>query len=419
MPSDRPQNIYIPDRQQRLLFVNWIQNLIGDRLGQIQGSQGDFNSDAWTLHVADDREIQLEIKAPRFRVETRQPSRDRAAMRQIVTDAWQSTRAFNVGEGVWYKTRFTSQVPMIGPLAQLHFMRFLSEHTSRRPSGPIRLSNKVLLEFEQNQQDPNAPAVPSFAVDVTLLAPGPGRGPFAQFYAVNMATFIRAILAYSTAAPLDHPGMVLAFPAKQPDVDSALEKLLNPSVGELMVDGIVLYPRIEEFSSAEQQFAKLELLRRVQGGLYAYEQALHQESEYVALILLVAAIEALTVPNAGWKQERLAKRFREFVMQAAPAMIAEIMSDGNFGRAFGTYTSQNRFLNDVYNRRSQPLHTGFVQLAISPMIDIGHEGSLRVMLVSGLFRACLRSFLEMPFSSLVGHPSCTELDEASPDTEEQ
>ena len=401
------QSYVITERPRQLLFVNWVQYLIGERLGPIASWQGGPESDYWEFQLSEDRKIRLEIKAPKFRLKVDRPHSDRQAVREIVAEAWRNTQALNLGPGLWYRTQFSSEVNLLGPLGQLHFIRLMSEHPRRRVTGPIRFSNSVLFEFDQKATDPSPITPPNFTVDVTLRAPGPGPGPFTQMSVLEQATFIRSILAYSTAASIQHPDGWMSFPAKQDAIESAQRHLADSTVGEITVDGIVLAPRIfGDFASMAQQTGNFELIRRLQGSLYSYEQALHQDSEYIALILLVTAIEALTVPNVhGWNEKRLVARFSSFVQQAAPDAVQEIMSHGNFKQAFGSYTSRRRFLSEVYGHRSRPLHTGFVANRVLGMPgNFAGEGGIRVALVSELCRACIKSFLEAPFSSLIGHP---------------
>jgi hypothetical protein len=149
----------------------------------------------------------------------------------------------------------------------------------------------------------------------------------------------------------------------------------------------------------------VEALRRVQGAIFAYEQAMHQESEYVTLALLVSALEALSVPNATWQQERVTTRFFRFVQELCSDSLAEVMSHGNIAQAFGAYNSQRRFINAMYSLRSKPLHTGFLQHRLSALPMGGEaDAQIRVMLVSEIVRAGIVKFLRRPFSSLIGHP---------------
>jgi hypothetical protein len=123
--------------------------------------------------------------------------------------------------------------------------------------------------------------------------------------------------------------------------------------------------------------------------------------------MLVSAIEALGVPNvSGWDQRRAVARFIKFVQQAAPGPLDEIMTHGNFKEAFGNRTSRTRFLKDLYSRRSRPLHTGFMQHNVQGALGYfaNTPVQMRVAFTSELVRACIKSFMEVPFSSLIGHP---------------
>lgn len=147
-----------------------------------------------------------------------------------------------------------------------------------------------------------------------------------------------------------------------------------------------------------------EAVRRVQGAIFAYEQAIRQESEYVTLALLVSALEALSVPNASWQTERVTTRFFRFVQELCPDAINEVMLHSNFAQAFGTYQSKRRFIDALYSLRSKPLHTGFLQHRLSALPMMGGDAGIRVALVSEIVRAGIVEFLRRPFSSLVGHP---------------
>jgi hypothetical protein len=122
------------------------------------------------------------------------------------------------------------------------------------------------------------------------------------------------------------------------------------------------------------------------------------------MALLVSALEALSVPNASWQQDRVTTRFIRFVQELCPDIVNEIMQHGNFAQAFGPYSNPRRFLNLLYSLRSKPLHTGFVQhhLSVGPGPQV--DTQIRVMLASGLVRAGIIEFLRRPFSSLIGHP---------------
>lgn len=55
-----------------------------------------------------------------------------------------------------------------------------------------------------------------------------------------------------------------------------------------------------------------------------------QASEYVAIVTLVSAIEALSVPNAPWEGKAKVARFIDFVLQVAPETLAKYSLIANF-----------------------------------------------------------------------------------------
>ena len=153
---------------------------------------------------------------------------------------------------------------------------------------------------------------------------------------------------------------------------------------------------------------------RVQGAIFAYEQAMRQDSEYVTIALLVSALEALSVPNASWQQERVTTRFFRFVQELCSDSLVEIMAHGNFAQAFGAYGSQRRFIDAMYSLRSKPLHTGFVQHRLSALPGMHGDAGIRVTLVSMLVCAGINEFLRRPFSSLTGHPQIAPAAQTQP-----
>jgi hypothetical protein len=175
--------IVIKDEWQRLLFANWVQALITQRLGYY-GTQG-----TWRFQVDQaGRDVVLDIKPPTFKVAWQSTKQDRQAVDAIIKEAWQRTQALDLGPGAWYQTRFISEVSLNSDLGQLHFMRILSEHQRRRLHGPVRFTGDVLLQFEQKDLSPTPIAIPNFTVDVTLRAPGPGEGPFTARSATDLVS---------------------------------------------------------------------------------------------------------------------------------------------------------------------------------------------------------------------------------------
>jgi hypothetical protein len=403
--------VKIPDEWQRLLFVNWVQSLVGERLG-LHGTQG-----TWELLIDQaSRKVTLDITPPRFEVIWTSADRDRLTVEAIIREAWQRTQAGDLGTGTWFRTRFISKVDWMSDVYHLHVTRFVMEHRIRRASGAFRFTDDALLEFTQNESDPGPINPPNFTVDVTFRVPGPGPGPFTSRAVSDIATQIRGTTAYWTAAFLRHEaGTSLAFPTEQRHVTAAQAHLADPAVQYIAAEGVALGPRIYEFA---QLGGDVELFQRIMGGLYAYEQSLSQASEYVATVMLVSAIEALSIPNTRWQGKRKVARFINFVQLVAPETLDQVIAHRNFPDAFGSRRSQTKFLNEIYDRRSRPLHTGFLQHNVQGFFDDMTKAPMRVALLSGLVRDCISNFLAAPISLLMGHPLVDLRAKTSADSED-
>jgi hypothetical protein len=389
--------IAIQDEWQRLLFANWVQSLLTERIG-LHGTQG-----TWEFLIDQaGRKVVLDIPSPAYRLRWSSSDEDRPAVEAIVREAWRRTRKRDLGPGTWFRTRFTSQVGWYTEVYNLQATRFMMEHRQRRYSGRFRFTDEVLLEVEQRKSNPGPINPPDFTVNVTLRAPGPGPGPFTTKSVEDAATIVRAATAYWTAAFLEHEPGGLFFPAKPEDDATAQRHLSDPAVEYIAAEGMAIGPRIFEFAAAGND--NFELFRRALGGLHAYEQALNQLSEYVAIVMLVSAVEAMSIPNTTWDGRRKTARFIHFVVNSAPATLDQVIAHNNFPNAFGNRRSPRKFLNEIYSRRSRPLHTGVLQHSVEGGFGDLRAAPMRIALISGLVRDCISSFLACPFSSLIGHP---------------
>lgn len=376
------------------LFVDWLIRLLDDRYGVRQrGSPGERR---YSITLTDESVIEVEFDAS-GQPQVQGPTEHRADLPSLVEDARKRASALDFGSGVWWETSFSTDVSGITGVGMLHMMRTMSEHNTRRFQGDWRLGGDALLSFEQAETGPAVAVFPKFDVHMTFRVPAPAPGPHAEAIAAELGTFVRAAVAFATGAPL--LGSPVLFPADEDKVREVTSKLANAP--ELPVEGEPLWAQVWAQAPDVQS---TEALRRVQGAMFAYEQAMLQGSEYVTIALLISALEALSVPNASWQQDRVTTRFFRFLKELCPEAIDEVMSHANFAQAFGAYTSKRRFMDAMYSLRSKPLHTGFLQhrLAVLPMAD--SNAQIRVALISDIVRAGIVEFLRRPFSSLVGHP---------------
>jgi hypothetical protein len=386
-----------PDLQK--LFVNWLIYLLNERYGV--GSRGSSGPSEWSIQLAnEDHTFQVKFDQS-GRAQVQGPPVYKEALAELVEDAHNRTLALDYfGTGAWWKASFTATVE-IG-VTMLHFMRLMHEHNPRRFVGDWRLGNDALVSFQQGNMEATPVSIPKFDVHIIFRAPGPGPGPIAEEAAQRKGTFVRAAISFATAAPLI--GSPPLFSANDDEIEVTKAKLLK--VNELPAEIVGMTPLWPQIMALMPDEDSKEAVLRAQGAIFAYEQAMRQESEYVTIALLVSALEALSVPNAKWQKEKLTKRFLQFVPELCSDAVQEVTAHGNFAEVFGLYTSNRRFLDELYSQRSRPLHTGFLQHQISALpFGGGHLAGIRVMLVSGLVREGIVKFLQRPFSSLIGHPS--------------
>jgi hypothetical protein len=387
-------SLMLPDDASARLWADWVLRLLDERYGVTQQSNGEGKN--WNATLANGAVIQFRVTET-GECEIEAPQEYTADANAIAEDAHRRTLALDYGSGAWWRASFSTDMGLSG-VTSLHFMRIMSEHNARRYQGHWRFGGEALLSFDQAEKGATPVVIPKFDVRMLFRVPAPGHGPHSISIAEELATFLRAATAFASAAPLQIAAPI--FPAD--DQEQAEAQAQVPNAPELPAEGQPLWAQL---MSLVPDPGQLESLRRAQGAMFAYEQAITQESEYVTLALLVSALEALNVPNATWQMERVSARFISFCLQLCPDAIDVVMNHANFAQAFDGYSSAKRFLRTLYGLRSKPLHTGFLQHRVSRLPAMGGDAGIRVALVSEVVRAAVVVFMRKPFSSLVGHPT--------------
>lgn len=374
-----------------LLLAEWVLVLLQAHLGvqQIRSS----GPRAWSATVSTGEAVEFSVgDGGRLEVSSPQPSID--GLEQIALEAHRRAGAGDVGEGVWWRAAFSTDVALtVG--SELHMIRVMSEHTPF--DGQWRLGDEVLIDFKQGHTEPGPVFFPKFTTDIYFRVAAPGHGPYSRSLAEERGTILRAIVAFVVAAPVEKGAI---FPLVGERMDAV--KASIASAPELPFGDAPIWEQLE---ALVPETGPSEARTRVLGAMFSYEQAISQQSGFVALVLLVSALEALSVPNApGWASNRVTSRFISFVRELCPDAIDETMRHDNFANAFGAFSSSTRFLNELYDLRSKPLHTGFVAHGVDFLMG-DNNGKRRLILVSDLVRKAIASFLRRPFSSLIGNPA--------------
>jgi hypothetical protein len=369
-----------------LLFVDWVAFLLDKEWGMTRASR---SGSIWTLTLGETTSVTVDMtNVERPRLESSDETLD---LLPIAEEARERARAGDVGDGCWYRmTLESAPTPLALPT---HFLRVLNDH--RRYHGTWAFAD-ALLTIEEAEPEAKGLVLPRFTAWVIFPVAAPWPGPYGDRLAEAIGSFIRSAVVFATAAPLNPVPKVCG--ASVDEVAAAKQAADHPQfpIGQLPFGKALMNLRHPSGDEA---------LRRVQGALFAYEEALYQDSEYVSLILLVSSMEALLVPNAGFRRHRMTKRFVEGVRQLSADKLSELMEHPNFEAAFPGANTPAKFLDELYESRSSPLHTGFVQRGVSLTSQLGGPGAQRVLIVSDLARTCILSFIENPFSSLFGHPT--------------
>jgi hypothetical protein len=381
------------------LFGDWLLRLLEDAYGVQQHTQGEPR----TIHLKNGVILHATTQ-PDLGVRTEPPGQE-AGFEELVSQARSRTDASDLGQGVWWTVTLAGRFGIDFMSDQM--MRVMSEEQLFR--GAWRLGPKIALKFDPGEIEGPAPRGMrggTLRIETTFWTQGPSHGLIAGRIAGQLGPLIRTLCVYATGVPFDAPAGV--FPAKE---DPSGELANAP---EIAVAGVQLFPAVMQFGNTQNK----EAIDRLLGALYSYEAAIAQKAGSVALILFVTALEALSVPNAPWRQERVTARFIGFISELCPAEVDTILAHGNFAQVFGNYSSPRRFLSELYDLRSSLAHTGLTPHAFGRLMNLTMDAQIRVALASELARAAIHRFLTAPRSSLIGHPGLAEPESEGADSGE-
>jgi hypothetical protein len=383
-----------------LLQVEWAQRLCASQFGDRQrGTSGDG-----TYNMTTEDGEQLHFRPSKPGVVIDGPKDKGTALRRIERESRKLGAARDAGGGVWWQLAYRGDLGFEMTYS-LHFMRVMNEQ--RRFDGYFRFTPSAFVKFELDEAwRKQALSPPKFEATVTFWVPSPGYGPFGSSLAEDLGQRVRAVISFLTGIPVDPPPVF--FPPKPEQVDEARAEGAKASVDLASELG-----RLGYYVLSPGRLPANEALSRYLGALLAYEQAIYQRSDHLVVALMVSAIEALSSPEAAWGKLRVTARFKAFVEEAAGETLDEVLAHGNCAEAFPRAKSRRRLLDDLYEMRSVPLHTGLMGHRVTQLPGFETGLTARVMLTSILARATVKAFSERPFTSLVGHPSLDPASEAA------
>jgi len=381
-------------------FVDWCHVLIGEQIGVEQHSS---SKDRQTLKVKDGPELTFlrESVSDVCRFEIEEPFS--ARLLAILSDASDRAARGDMGKTHWWQVTFGSRKSLDASFG-LHMMRMLGQ--SRAFNGRWRLGTDAIADFTVEDLKQLA-AFAKQTIIVTFRCIGPGHGPRSALLARRQADVIRAALSFCTASALE--GDAFVKPVRDDGFPPGSE--VNSALPELSVQEIPIWSRLSEAVSN----GAIELVARVVNALTAYEHALNQPTDGAATVFYVAAIEALTVPNHRYSNQRVASRFTKSLLALAAPKLEETLKHANFAEAFESAKKRVKtpadLANRIYGLRSSPVHTG--QFGLERDFFVGMTsmgGPIRAALIGEIAESAILEFLMCPFTSLIGHldfdPAC-------------
>jgi hypothetical protein len=381
----------ILSRDEALLFQDWFLLLAKGRI-EINGSGS--SGESWTFNTTEQNAIKITFlsKAKALKLEVH--SNISAVVEHISIEAQKKVESKSPTPGSWWSIGFEKQQGNLDQNSLLHMFRNLG--TYKRGPQKLRLGRSALLEIEDGTGDHPA-LFPKLSIEVSIISPGASSGPFSKMQAEKMIPVVGAILSTCFGTPLT-PSAAF-FPVKDEKFDEVVDAVKSNAILELGFQGIPIWSALQNCHLSGAG----ELADRLVGAMMAYETGMLQRTDHSTLLFFVSAIEALTVPNLkSAKTQRLSKRFCSFLDEFAAAAMDEIMAHGNFEQAFGKITSRKRFAAELYNLRSQPVHTGhFGNYSGMNMAD---DQSLKVGLVNDVVTGAIAALIKKPVSLLWGHP---------------
>ncbi|MEZ5528432.1 MAG: HEPN domain-containing protein [Porticoccaceae bacterium] len=389
LPQFRIERIFT--RDQALLFQDWFL-LLAKGLIEINGSGSSGTS--WTLNTNVQNAIKITFipEAKALEIEAQRDISD--VVKQISSEAHKHVESNTPTPGGWWSIGFDKQQGNMDQNSLLHMMRNLG--TYKRGPEKLRLGRSALLEIKDDTGEHPA-LFPKLSIEVSIISPGAPSGPFSKSQVEKMVPIVGAVLSSCFGTPLT-PSPAL-FPVKDEKLNEVVDGIKSNDILELGFQGVPIWSVLQNCHLSGAG----ELADRLVGAMMAYEAGMLQRTDHSTLLFFVSAIEALTVPNLkSAKTQRLSKRFCSFLDDFATTAMDEVMAHSNFEQAFGRITNRKKFAAELYNLRSQPVHTGrFGNYSGMMMAD---DQSMKVGLVNDVVTGAIAALIKQPVSLLWGHP---------------
>jgi len=377
--------------EQALLFQDWFLLLAENKIEITgQGSSGD----TWRLNLNSNQSIEISYSADTKSINVNAPAKIGPLVEKLSLAANQKITDRSPTPGSWWKLSFGPAQTAMDQSALLHMFRNLGAF--RRGPDKLRMGRAALLHIN-DETDDKVSLFPKLNIRVHFISPGAAGGPLSKLLAERSVPVINAVLSSCFGSPLMPSASI--FPLKPDEVETTVKEISSEEIKELGFQGLPIWG----FLQSCFLLGASELADRIIGAMMAYESGMLQRTDHSTLLFFISSIESLTVPNLKTaRPQRLSKRFSYFLEEFCSDGIEKIMNHSNFEEAFGKITSKKKFINELYNLRSQPVHTGhFGNYSGMFMAD---KQSLKVGLVNDIVVAAIEALIKRPVSLLWGHP---------------
>lgn len=384
----------LQNKETALLFIDWFILLAKNDFPEIK--LADHSEEWWNLNTSKKetikvsflKNISLEIQCSEAILEN---------IQKISSFAINNINNKTPIPGSWWTIYFTSDSQSINQHSSLHMLRNLG--TYKRGPNKLRMANSILLEI--NDETPAFSGYPKLNIDVFVNCPGACHGPYSN-HNMKMATpIIGAILSSCFGTPLTPTTSF--FSVEEEKANLVIAAIEDNETMELCFHDLPIMTLLENLQKSGAE----ELATRLIRSMMAYESGMLQRTDHATILFFISAIEALTVPNLESAQkQRVSKRFSYFLEEFCTDDIKNVMDHKNFIQAFGNIKSIKKFVNELYDLRSKPAHTGHFGNYSGPL---GVNESLKVALINDIVESAIKTQLRQPVTLLWGHPELDPL----------
>lgn len=379
------------NRDQVLLFQDWLLLISKNEIEVTgQGSSGE----TWRFNLGSSQSIEITYVADTGTINVIASAKIGQLVEKLSLAAHQKVVDQSPTPGSWWELSLSSAQTSLDQSSLLHMLRNLGAF--KRGPEKLRMGRVALLKIN-DKTDGQVSLFPKLIIRVDFLSPGAAGGPFSKLLAERSVPVINAVLSSCFGSPLMPSASIHSL--KPDEVEATVKEIASDEIHELGFQGLPIWGFLQTCYLLDAS----ELANRIIGAMMAYEAGMLQRTDHSTLLFFVSSLESLTVPNLkAARTQRLSKRFSYFLEEFCSEDIDKVMNHANFTEAFGEIKNKKKFINELYNLRSQPVHTGHFG-NYSGMMMLNKQ-SLKVGLVNDIVVAAIEALIKTPVSLLWGHP---------------